>query len=112
MQIKEKTVDTLTLIIAYDNYTCFRLGFPEWINNNLHIWKAFETEANRIWARGRRHYSSRTIGEFLRHETALKENSDTEWKINDHVWPDLSRLYMLIHPDRPLFDLRGQRKAA
>lgn len=100
------------LVIAQANRACFRPDFLVWLADNCRIWKAFETEANRIWARGRRHYSSRTIGEFLRHETALKENSDTEWKINDHVWPDLSRLYMLIYPDRALFELRGQRRAA
>jgi len=69
------------------------------------IWKAFEREANAVWRNGRRHYSARTIGEYLRHETALRE--DGEWKITD-----MARLYGLMYPERGLFEFRGERKAA
>lgn len=89
----------------------FRADFPQWLADNFHIWKAFEREADRVWARGRAHYSARTIGEFIRHETALREDGG-EFKVNDHAWPDCARLYTLLNPDRKLFEFRGERKAA
>lgn len=67
---------------------------------NWPIWCAFEWEADRIWARGFRHWSARTIGEYLRHETALREGNADGWKLNNNILPDLSRLYSLMHPDR------------
>lgn len=51
----------------------FRPDFRAWLADNFHIWLAFEREANHVWTTGRRHYSARTIGEYLRHETALRE---------------------------------------
>lgn len=96
------------LSIASDNEGAFRAGFIAWLADNAHVWAAFEREANRIWRRGRRHYSARTIGEVLRHESALRE-SGSEWKLNNIVFPDLARLYMLVHPARAgFFELRVQ----
>ena len=84
----------------------FRSGFAAWLADNLHVWRAFEREADRIWSRGRRHYSARTIVEVLRHESALAEVGG-EWKINGNVVPDLARLYGLAHPDRSgMFETR------
>lgn len=84
----------------------FRPGFAAWLADNGHIWRAFERETERIWSRGRRHYSARTIVEVLRHESALAEVGG-QWKINDRHTPDLSRLYGLAHPDRAdLFERR------
>lgn len=82
----------------------FRKDFPAWLHDNFHVWEAFENQADMIWARGRRHYSARTIGEYLRHESALRETAaGTGWKLNDHYWPDLARLYMLVKPERDGF---------
>jgi len=81
----------------------FRRDDLTWVSKNYHIWEAFEREADLIWNNGRRHYSARTIIEFLRHETAIKEKSADGWKINDHATPSLARLYMLMHPDRSSF---------
>lgn len=95
--------------------TAFRADFIEWLSANLHIWERFEKEANAIYARNRKHYSARTIGEYLRHETALKESPENEWKLNDHRWPDLARLYLLLYPERAgFFELREspQRRVA
>jgi len=93
----------------------FRPGFPTWISVNLHVWFAFEREANRIWRRGRRHYSARTILEVLRHESALAEIYG-DFKLNNNVAPDLARLYRLRYPERAgLFELRqmpGSERAA
>jgi hypothetical protein len=82
----------------------FRADFMSWLSSNWLVWEAFEREANRIWDRGRRHYSARTIGEVLRHETALRQDvPGEEWKINNNVFPDLARLYGIMHPDRADF---------
>jgi len=91
-----------TLVVAHAEF--FRVDFMAWLSVNYRIWRAFEYEADRIWDRGRRHYSARTIGEYLRHETALREEGgDLGFKLNDHYVPDLGRLYMLFHPDREGF---------
>lgn len=83
---------------------CFRPDFPHWLHRNYAVWIAFEYEASRVWDRGRRHYSARTIGEYLRHESAVRQELEGyEFKLNDHYWPDLARLYMLMHPDRDGF---------
>lgn len=72
-------------------------GFVVWLVNNRHVWRRFEQEALKIWNRGRDHYSARTIGEVLRHESALADD-DQAYKLNDHIWPDLARLFLECHP--------------
>lgn len=90
------------LLVAEQRY--FRRDFMNWLALNWKVWIAFEAEADRTWARGRRHYSARTIGEYLRHETSMREaQNEHGWKVNDHYWPDLGRLYTLMHPDRAKF---------
>lgn len=82
----------------------YRRDLVEWLAENYAVWQAFEREADAIWNAGRRHYSARTIGEVLRHQSALREVPKAHgWKLNDHYWPDLARLYMDLHPDRPGF---------
>jgi hypothetical protein len=79
----------------------FRVDFMAWLSENWHVWQEFEAQADRVWARGRRHYSARTIFEVLRHESVVKEAGNAEgWKLNNNVVPDLARLYGLMHPDR------------
>lgn len=89
--------------------------FAGWLADNVHVWRAFEREADKVWARGRRHYSARTILEHLRHETALSD-SRIEFKLNNNVAPDLARLYRLRYPARAeLFEVRrmpGSTRAA
>ena len=89
--------------------------FPAWLALNRHVWDAFVREADTVWARGRRRYSARTILEYLRHESALAEVGG-DWKLNNNVQGDLSRLYLLLHPERAgLFETRlmpGSRRAA
>jgi hypothetical protein len=76
----------------------FRPGFAAWLADNRHVWHRFEAEAHKVRARGRKHYSARTIVEVLRHESALADSGEP-WKLNDHNTPDLARLYLLAHPD-------------
>ena len=103
--------DPLLALVRQDREN-FLPGFAAWLADNLHVWRAFEREADRVWCRGRRHYSARTIGEVLRHESALKE-VDGPWKLNNVVFPDLARLYALRYPERcGLFEFRGRRAAA
>lgn len=102
------------MTIAREQAFRFRADFPGWLADNLHVWTRFEAHASAIWNAGRRHYSARTIGEVLRHETALKAANDGEWKLNDHRWPDLARLYLAMYPERTgFFEVReGSRRAA
>lgn len=82
----------------------FTREFPDWLEENFPIWERFSIEADKIWASGRTHYSARTIGEFLRHETAVRESPNYHgFKVNDHAWPSLARLYMLVNPERAGF---------
>jgi hypothetical protein len=82
----------------------FRAGFMDWLDKNFHVWLAFEREANAIWARGNRHYSARTIGEYLRHETALREaHNHLQLKLNNNAFPSLARLYECHYPLRAGF---------
>ncbi len=98
--------------IVQANAAQFRVDFPAWLEENEQVFRRFIQEADRIWASGRRHYSARTIGEYLRHETALREK-EIAFKLNDHRWPDLARLYLLLRPGRQgFFELRGNEQRA
>ena len=86
-----------------------KFDFDDWLIDNLHIWEAFEKQALLVSQRGFKHYSARTIVEFLRHHTAIAEEGSL-WKINDHAIPHLSRLFMKVHPEhRGLFETRGMK---
>lgn len=89
----------------------FRPDFYEWLKANLHIWEAFEREANAVYALGQTHWSARTIGEYLRHQTRLRAVGDEPFKISDWWWPHLARLYGVMYPERAdFFEIR--RRAA
>lgn len=93
----------------------FRDDFVAWLQSNMPVWEGFEHHANSVYERGRRHYSARTIGEVLRHETALAEAVTVDFKLNNNRWPDLARLYLMLYPEREgFFELRSndQRSAA
>lgn len=93
----------------------FSPEFAEWLAANTHIWTRFCGEAHCIWNSGRRHWSARTIIEYLRHETALTEVGG-EFKINNNYAPDMARLFADTFPDRAsLFSTRhmpGSARAA
>ena len=101
-EIYRKRLETNVMIGAHPGM--FRKDFEDWLRTNNRVWRAFADQADRIWDRGTRRYSARTIGEWLRHETAMREAPNEHgWKLNDHFWPDLARLYMLMHLDRDGF---------
>jgi len=106
--VTEATTDPMAaadLVIA--NEKMFRDDFGPWLIDNWGIWLAFNRRADRLWNAGVRHAGARMIGETIRYLTNLREKS-SRFKVNDHWWPDLARLYMLAHPGRPLFELRGR----
>jgi len=85
----------------------FRPGFTTWVIENWRLYVAFENEAMQIIKTGRRHYSARTIGEYLRHHTATREVAG-QYKLNDHTIPDMARLFAIRNPQHAgLFEFRG-----
>lgn len=84
----------------------FQPDFQSWLDRNWHIWLAFARESSRIYARGRTHYSARTVIEWMRHETAMAEKG-SQFKINNRYVPDLARLYQCFYPERHLFETRS-----
>lgn len=89
----------------------FRDDFAGFLRSNWRVYLAFELEADKVWARGRRHYSARTIVEVLRHESALRETG-SEWKLNDWWTKDLARLWTAFHPERAgFFEFRNGQSA-
>jgi len=95
---------TLLLVQASTRY---RDDFHGWLTDNYWIWDRFRQEADKIRATGRKHYGARTIAEYIRHETALREAG--EFKLNDHATPDLARLYIELEPKAEgFFTFRGR----
>lgn len=109
----EKTMEQLVMDAIAAHPGMFRMDMAEWFSHpeNWIVWASFEYQANAVWNTGRRHYSARTIGEYLRHHTLLNDTS-SDFKLNDHVWPALARLYMLLHPERAGFFETRLRRAA
>lgn len=96
----------MTLLIV-EASTRYRPEFHAWLTENYWIWDRFRHEADKIRATGRKHYGARTIAEYIRHETALREAG--EFKLNDHATPDLARLYMEIDSTAAgFFELRAR----
>ncbi len=86
--------------------TLFRPEFDAWLAANWLLWRRFEAEALKI-ARRRQHWSARTIIEYLRHETGLRE--DGEFKVNNNAAPDCARLFAMLYPMyAKLFEFRGR----
>lgn len=98
--------ENMTLAKVLETQNTFRPGFYLWLRDNFGIWRRFVQEADKIRGTGRDHYGARTIGEYLRHQTALREN-DSQFKCDNNVWPDCARLYMLMRPEsKGFFELR------
>jgi hypothetical protein len=85
--------------------------FRDWLVINIPVWVEFERHALAVARRGCKHYSSKTIVEVMRHEGAIREKSDSGFKINN-VWTrPLAQLFMLAHPELPnFFELREPPK--
>jgi len=111
--IEQMNFGQATMDAATHHAETFRTDLTEWlaIPVNFAVWSSFAYQANAVWNKGIRHYSARTIGEVLRHHTALSDTS-ADFKLTDWLWPDLARLYMLVYPERAgFFETRGRRAA-
>jgi hypothetical protein len=86
----------------------FKLG-AGWLEENWHVYLAFEQEALALIRNGRTHYSARTILEVLRHESAISEGPDKQFKLNNHAAPELARVFALLHPEHiDFFEYRAE----
>jgi hypothetical protein len=84
--------------------------FDDWISENPQIFKAFCDEAIKAALKGFKHYSARTIIEFLRHHTHLREASGG-FKINNDAVPYMARLFKENHPHLGnFFEYRSKAK--
>lgn len=83
--------------------------FENWLEENQQIFDAFCLEALKAKSKGFKHYSARTIIEFLRHHTNLREVSGG-FKINNDAVPYMARLFSQLHPS--LHDFFEYRKPA
>lgn len=84
--------------------------FLDWLPDNLHVWKAFVHETQKIIDRGFKHYSSYTIIEFLRHHSVISD-SHASYKLNNNHRPYLSRLFGMVYPEHAgLFEYRTTTK--
>jgi hypothetical protein len=96
------------LLTVCTNAEAFKYVNVEWMRANWAVWEQFEREANTVWDTGRRRWGARWIGEHIRRETLLRE-VDGLFKVNDHIWPDLARLYLALNPEREgFFETRGR----
>lgn len=90
-----------------DHKSRFRKGFHEWLSENYYVFVRFCQEADKIRSNGRKHYSARTIAEFLRHESMVSSKTG-DYKLNNNVVPDLARLYTDMHAGGDFFQERGR----
>ena len=75
-----------------------RKRFMEWLPDNMLVVLAAQDMAFNVMARGRDHYSIRTIWEVLRW---YSDTSDTEveYKLGDAAMPFVGRLIMAANPE-------------
>lgn len=93
----------------------FPSSFTKYLEDNPHIYPAFEREALRIARRQEAmgkdpHYSARTIVHYLRFKTDVSENGG-EFKINNNWSPFLGRLFELRNPEYAGIFKRRKSKA-
>lgn len=70
---------------------------PEYVYENMHIFRQFLQYAVRMRNTGRDHYGAKTIIEVVRYHSNLEDSS--EFKINNNVCPEFARLAMLMFPE-------------
>jgi hypothetical protein len=82
-------------------------GFFHWLDQNQHIWTAFENKAF-VMACVRKKYSARTIIEVMRWDSDLREKNKL-FKLSNNMTPGLARLWMAKHGARHpnFFSIRG-----
>lgn len=81
--------------------------FTAWLKGNLHVFAEFAEQAKYVKNVMRRdHYSIRTIGEWVRHNSEIREKGNG-YKLNNNSFAPISRLLMLAYPELDgLFETR------
>lgn len=99
---------TDAVLLVANNPGIFPERFARYLPANLHVYDLFEHNAILVINRGYKHYSARTIVEFMRHHTAIADNGSV-WKLNNLHIPYLARLFALRYPQHAtLFDFRNR----
>jgi hypothetical protein len=70
--------------------------FEVWMSHNRPIWEAF-CELADLMRQRRDRWSARAILHVLRWQSALRENNDAEFKINNRWSAPMGRLYNRMH---------------
>jgi hypothetical protein len=87
----------------------FSPQFADFLEQNWHIYLAFEKRAFRNINRNVRHFGSMAIINNIRWQSALAEKDD-QYKINNLRAPDLSRLFAIMNPQHKDFFFQRKRK--
>jgi hypothetical protein len=67
--------------------------FRDWLEENWQIWDEFSRLSDQMRLRGRTYYSARAVIHVLRWHRALRDPTETEFKINNNRSAGLARLY-------------------
>ena len=86
----------LAFIVQHPNF--FKTTGADWFLVNWHVMSEFERQALQVIARGRSHYSARTLVENLVHESVIQERGSL-YKIGNHHAPDLARAFVVMYPE-------------
>ncbi len=104
---RDPVAEASTIIDA--NPDVFRSDFKLWLMGAWRVWVAFKREAIAV-AAVREHWSANTIIEYLRHQTMLRDPTDTVFKFNDRWTSSMARLFAMLHPEHAsLFEFRERQ---
>ena len=67
--------------------------FREWLEQNWAIWEEFQRLADEMRLRGRQYYSARAVIHVLRWHRALRDPTESEFKLNNCRSAAMARLY-------------------
>lgn len=91
------------------NGVTIREGFKKFHSENPHIYSAFESQALRAIAKGRKKISAKLIINWIRWHEYL-ETTDVNYKINDAYQSYYARLFTEKHPaHKDVFEFRKLR---
>jgi hypothetical protein len=85
------------IFIVTQDEANYRADFKQWLSKNFHVYLAFEDLATKIFNKGFKRYSSKTIVETIRYHSSIKELQG-EYRINNNTTPDLARLFDAMNP--------------
>jgi hypothetical protein len=68
-------------------------AFREWLPQNWEIWFEFVRLADQMRLRGRQYYSARAVLHVLRWHRALRDPTESEFKVNNRWSAEMARLY-------------------